>query len=577
LSLIIGLCSGPHDAAACLYDDYELLAAVPLERLTRNKAEGRRLPEEAIDELLAIAGAKRRDIEVVCLSRGHMPARYMSFAGPAHAARRRIQISLEALIGRERHAVLAREHFYAGTTETADVLKVPELLRGLGFRADGRVYAYNHHFAHSLPCLFHNPDWDEALLYTSDAGGDGISYSHRWLRNGKLIDVFGGDEWLVSKPRIDSIAYVYGAATEALGYKIGRHEGKLTGLAAWGEPTLYEALAKRFRIDKAGQIHSDFRSYRQVRSFVRSLAKGQRREDVSASVQRLVEDFTLRAVGILLETYPSRNLGVSGGLFANVRLNQKLIETGAIDRIFVYPAMSDQGLCTGGVLAYLLERDGLATWLGKRRPLESLYLGRDYSGAIDRHLEGLAGVRRLPGNPVDAAVEKLVDGEVVAIYTDRMEFGPRALGARSVLASPADAAINDELNQRMERSEFMPLAPYVALEDADLLFDIPAGAKETARFMTITCDVRPEWRDRIPAVVHVDGTARPQLVERDLNPLYYDILAGFKARTGLPALINTSFNVHEEPIIDTPAQCAKALLDDRVDYVVTTEGLYGRG
>jgi carbamoyltransferase len=355
LSLIIGLCSGPHDAAACLYDDYELLAAVPLERLNRNKGEGRRLPEEAIDELLAIAGAERREVEVVCLSRGHMPARYMTFAGPMHAARRRIQVWLEALIGRERHAVLAREHFYARTTETAGVLKGPELLRGLGFRADARVYAYNHHFAHSLPCLFHNPDWDEALLYTSDAGGDGVSYSHRWLRDGKLSDIFGGDEWLVRKPRIDSIAYVYGAATEALGYKIARHEGKLTGLAAWGEPTLYEALAKRFRIDKAGQIHSDFRSYRQVRSFVRSLAKGQRREDVSASVQRLVEDFTLRAVGILMETYPSRNLGVSGGLFANVRLNQKLIETGAVDRIFVYPAMSDQGLCAGGVLAYLLE------------------------------------------------------------------------------------------------------------------------------------------------------------------------------------------------------------------------------
>jgi carbamoyltransferase len=121
----------------------------------------------------------------------------------------------------------------------------------------------------------------------------------------------------------------------------------------------------------------------------------------------------------------------------------------------------------------------------------------------------------------------------------------------------------------------MPFAPVVAAADADLVFRLPRASRYAARFMTITCDVRPEWNERIPAVIHVDGTARPQLIERPANPLYFDILAAFKARTGLPVLINTSFNVHEEPIINAPEECAQALAEDRVDYVATGNGVYG--
>ena len=166
-------------------------------------------------------------------------------------------------------------------------------------------------------------------------------------------------------------------------------------------------------------------------------------------------------------------------------------------------------------------------------------------------------------------------GAVVGLYTNGMEYGPRALGARSILANPSDRSINDVLNTRLGRTEFMPFAPFVAAADADLVFRLPRASRYAARFMTVTCDVRPEWHKRIPAVIHIDGTARPQLIERPANPLYFDILQAFKARTGLPVLINTSFNVHEEPIINTPAECARALAEDRVDYVATENGVYG--
>jgi carbamoyltransferase len=261
-------------------------------------------------------------------------------------------------------------------------------------------------------------------------------------------------------------------------------------------------------------------------------------------------------------------------LFANVRLNRLLAETLPLDEMFVFPAMGDDGIAIGNALAFLLQRDGLGTWLRQRRRLDDMYFGRDYDGHIDDVLDGAAGVRRVAGDPVRVATDLIRANKVGAVYTGRMEFGPRALGNRSIVASPHAYAINDDLNKRLDRSEFMPFAPYVLGEDAERVFEITDTNRYAARFMTITCAVRPEWRDRIPAVVHVDGTARPQIVREDRNPLFAGILRRFRDTTGLPVLINTSFNVHEEPIVNRPEECLRALLDDRVDFVVTKRGVY---
>ncbi|WP_372424793.1 carbamoyltransferase C-terminal domain-containing protein [Salinarimonas chemoclinalis] len=577
MALILSISSTSHDAAVSLHDDYRTLAAVPLERVTRVKSDGRRLPHEAVAEALTIGGVGARDVDVLCLARGHMPARLMRFGHDLHGLRRRAQILLDRLAGRERGAVLKSELHTARTLDAARLLDAAALMAELGLRPDTRLHVYNHHLAHALPCLFHNPDWEDALLYTSDGGGDGVCYSIRSFRDGALETLYGGDEWVLKAPRVDSVALAYGYATEALGYKIQRHEGKLTGLAAWGEPVLRDRLRGHFRVDpETGEILSDFPSTRAMRRAIFAMAEGVSREDVSASVQDLAEETTLAAVRRLLERRRSRNLGVAGGLFANVKLNQRLVEEAGIDRLFVYPAMSDQGLPPGGALSYLLERDGLPRWLASRARLESVYLGRDFDAVVDAHLAAEPGLARVSDDPIGASVDALERREAVALYAGRMEFGPRALGARSVLAAPDDPSVNQTLNARMERSEFMPFAPFCAEEDADTIFDLPAGARYAAEFMTVTCRVRADWRERLAGVTHVDGTARPQVIRRALNPTYWDILAAWKARTGLPALINTSFNVHEEPIIDTPAQCARALLDDRVDAVATRRALYRR-
>jgi len=282
----------------------------------------------------------------------------------------------------------------------------------------------------------------------------------------------------------------------------------------------------------------------------------------------------LLSVGRLLKRHPARHLGVAGGVFANVRLNRVLVEKLGFEEIFVFPPMGDEGLPLGGSLVYLLQRDGMAHWLKQRRRLKDVYLGRDYTDVADGILSAIRGIRRLPSDPIEQTAKRLAAGEIGAIYTGRMEYGPRALGARSILANPSRRETHDLLNTRLDRTEFMPFAPVIAAEKASQVFDVSKLNAYACRFMTITCNVRPNWRDRIPAVVHVDGSARPQIIERESNPLYFDILTAFEKETGIPVLVNTSFNVHEEPIVNTPRECAQALLDRRIDFVVTQQAIY---
>ncbi len=569
--IILGIHPGYHEASAAVFDEYRMVSAVSLERLTRRKIDGGRVPIEAIDECLAIAGIERRDVDAVALGRAAFPWRYYNHFRGARLIEGKARLAL----GKEKHKSMERELVRYRLTDASSIFRADVFLADLGLRPDVSIGFFNHHLAHALPCLFHT-DWDEALLYTSDGGGDNVQYSHRVLRDGRLETLYGGDECLLTPMRTDSLGLAYGFATQALGYKINRHEGKLTGLAAYGEPAAYERLAARFSVDQAGQLQTDFANNTEMRRFVFEVAAGLEPADMAATVQAVLERFTLEAVRRLLDRHPVRYLGLSGGVFGNVRLNRLLAEETGVDEVFIYPPMSDQGLATGGVLQLLLERDGLDTWLDNRYRLSDLYLGRDFGPEADRRFASTPGLECVSETPVETSVELLAEGRIVALFTGGMEFGPRALGARSILATPADQSINDTLNERLGRTEFMPFAPVVAEEDAEAVFDLGPVKRYAARFMTITCAVRDEWRARIPAVVHVDGTARPQVIDRSPNPVYFDILARFKAKTGLPVLINTSFNVHEEPIINTPAECARALLDGRVDYVATAQAVYAR-
>ncbi|OYU44303.1 MAG: hypothetical protein CFE44_13670 [Burkholderiales bacterium PBB4] len=572
MSYILGISASGHDASACLYDGYHLIAAVPLERLTRVKSEGGRVPTEAIKEVLSIGGIEPRDLAAVALSRSHFPIRYFKHDGfpLAHRVRR----GIETMTGGARTVPMAKEARVGSQADVGKIFHAEKFLRDQGLPEETPLYFYDHHFAHVLPTLFHSPDWQDALLFSADGGSETGYYSMRYFHDGRMDTVIGGEEMLFKDHPVSSLALAYGFATLALGYKINRHEGKLTGLAARGEPKGFEALRARFKVESSGEISTSFGTNQEMSAMIHTLAAGMSPEDMACTIQKLVEVVVMESMERMVKLHPTRHLGGSGGLFANVRLNQVLADSGLFDSVFVCPPMSDQGIAMGGVLQYLLERDGLPTWLGERRVLSDMYLGRDYTTAVDEVFGSHAQISGVSGDPIETCVDAIIAGDAVGIFTGRMEFGPRALGTRSIIAAPVEAGINDSLNARMDRSEFMPFAPVILEEHADEVLHLPPQSRYSARFMTITCQVREEWKSRIPAVVHVAGTARPQLISRDSNPLYYDILKAYYERTGIPVLVNTSFNVHEEPIINTPAECLKALVEDRVDAVVTTQGFY---
>jgi carbamoyltransferase len=566
---ILSFQSGLHDASAAAFDDYRLVAAVQEERLRREKGWGDDVPWLAIDDVLRIAGWGRNDVDAIALIRGVFPLHYFNF--PLH---REWWYALRKNLGRER---LNRDLSHASNRSGVaceQLFRTDRFLALNGFRSDVQLRFVNHHEAHALAALFYT-DWDDALVYTADGVGDNVSYSIRTLKDGRLECLFGGDDWLMvpHAPR-NSLATAYGHATIAAGFRMWRHEGKLTGLSARGEPALRDALARHFRLGADGLIASDFKSWRTMQKKISAICRGHSREIIAASIQKLVEDLISGAVGHWLERTKARRLALGGGLFANVRLNRLLAESLPVEEIFIFPAMADDGLAIGAGLCFLRDRDGLAPWLRHRRRLDNVYLGRDYDARIDVCLMDDARVRRLAGEPVAVATDLIESGKAGALYVGRMEFGPRALGARSIIANPTDPTINDRLNERLDRSDFMPFAPYVLEEDADRVFEITPVNRYAARFMTITCAVKPEWRARIPAVVHVDDTARPQIVRDADNPLFAAILRRFRDRTGVPVLINTSFNVHEEPIVNRPEECRQALVDGRVDFVATKQAVY---
>ena len=569
--LILTAHTGSHDAGAALFEDYNLLAAVQLERLTRYKCDGREHPDLAIDEVLSIAGKTRKNVDVAGFSRTEFPTIfYKNIRGV-----RWIREKYRKYVEKRTRRYMPPEFLRYNTTDINDIFKVDKFRHASGFRDGTKIFFYNHHEAHALAPLFYS-DWNEALLVTADAGGDSVNYSHRHFANGTLKTIYGGEECLLTPLPIDSIAYAYMTMTAALGFIPLRHEGKLTGLAAYGQSILAEKIAARFFVDRNGRITSNFRDYPEMVKFITGLAKDVSREDASASIQRVLESTMLRSIGTLLERTKARHLGLAGGVFANVRLNRLLAEKLPIDEIFIYPAMGDEGMPAGGALCHLLRRDGLPYWLSQRHSLRDLYFGRDYTNLIDDAMAAYPGIRRTNESSVDGAARRLNAGQLGAIYVGRMEYGPRALGARSILANPSRRETHDLLNTRLSRSEFMPFAPVIAAEKAAMVFDVNSVNAYACRFMTITCNVKPEWRNRIAAVVHVDGSARPQIIERETNPLYYGILNAFESESGIPVLVNTSFNVHEEPIVNKPSECIRALLDGRIDFVVTTQGIYER-
>ena len=557
MSVILGLASS-HDASACVLVDGALAAAVSLERITRRKNDGARLPLEALEHALEAAGVTRAQVDGVAAIHSFFPERYFR--------RESLAKELEARLVRLRRErrLNVNDQLTRLTTRgegIGDYFRREEFLAALGLRAGIPVRFYDHHATHAMAAAWYSGFADCAVLTIDGVGELNIHHTASTWSAARLQRLEKSD-LLGSSP-----GEFYEAVTEAMGFIPLRHEGKVLGLAAHGNARkLYGEFRKALRPNAAKNgFDSDFTgradAYAAREAYLEALVRAHPREEVAAAAQAVFEDAIVEVTRELLARTGKRTLAVNGGVFANVKLNQRLAALAELDRLFVFPAMSDTGNSVGAALFMMQEQKQPAT-------LRSVYWGSAWSDEDCAKALAAAGLKS-EKLPEDALVARAADaihaGRVVGWFQGRMEFGPRALGNRSMVGRATDAEINKTLNTRLARTEFMPFAPSVLEEHAAALFDDAAKSADCLPCMTITCNVKQEWRARIPAVVHVDGTARPQTVSKETNPLYWKLIEAYRARSGIPLVLNTSFNVHEEPIVCFPENAVQALVDDRID------------
>ncbi len=572
------------DASAALARDGEIVVAISEERLSRVKGQWG-YPWRSVNECLRIAGIRRQDVDFFSVVLNKFPSSY--FRRPS-----RVDECLEAwhrfrrgILGRPEDVTVTLTDFFdevrrAGATP--DGLFDWKRFHDDGFeKAQVRILDHHHAHAHSAAAF---SGFDEALVVTVDCVGPccaqheteahtlesifqqkllPLSHTTSAYRNGKLQRLHFTD--LDGSP-----GSFYGSVTQELGFVSPRHEGKVTGLAAWGKTTVLDEPFRRvlslskdkthFVSDQSGEKHGNISEAR--KAAIHKAAQGQSREEIAGSAQRVLEQTILGHVQWALQQTGLHNLALAGGVFGNVKLNQHLMELPEVDRIFVFPAMSDTGLSAAAAQIPAPNIPRIA--------VRDVYWGPEFSNAeIETLLKqgGFPYERLTPSDRPRRIAQLIADSKVVGLFQGRMEFGPRALGNRTILASPCDARINDDLNQRLSRSEFMPFAPSVLAERCEEIFENFKKGGHAAEFMTVTYTVREPWRAKIPAVVHVDGTARPQAVHREKNPRYYDILKAYETITSLPVVVNTSFNVHEEPIVCAPGEALQALREKRIDIL----------
>jgi carbamoyltransferase len=429
---------------------------------------------------------------------------------------------------------------------------------------NAQMHRVEHHLTHAASS-YYTSGFEKALVVTGDAWGDFVS----------TMLCIGEGKKLTPVHRCyypNSLGHYYQSLTNWLGFRGGRHEGKVLGLAAFGDPNspVYDRI-KDMLVCEDLDIHAPFMMGKLwhknlpfgKKCLMRDLVENYKREDIAAAFQRRFEEVVTQLISNALDRFEVDSVCLAGGIFANVKLNQRIFEVPGVSRIYIFPNMGDGGVCAGGALYYDINQNGS---IGSALP--HAYLGPAFS---EKQMEKALRDKGVEFNyhaDIEVKVaELLMNNKVVARFNGAMEYGPRALGNRSILYPATDPAVNKWLNDRLKRTEFMPFAPVTLIEEAVRCYKNLHGAEYPARFMTITFDCTDFMRRKSPAAVHVDGTARPQLIDEQTNQSYYRIVHEYYKRTGIPSVVNTSFNMHEEPIVCTPEDAIRAFQLGHLDYL----------
>ncbi len=579
---ILGLSAFYHDSAAALVSDGIILAAAQEERFTRKKFDAR-FPATSIRACLEMAKLKAADIDLVAF-----------YDDP--------ELKLDRLVSTHlHHAPFGFSGFWRAARALFGGKANQEALLVAGLRdVDPSVpwhekISFNkHHLSHAAGAFFPSP-YESAAVLTMDGVGE---WATTTIAHGQ-----GKDLQILKEIRFPhSVGLLYAAFTDYLGFKVNSDEYKVMGLAPYGEPRFRDLILERLvHVDADGAFTMDMRYFayhvgnRMVNDRFGDVF-GQRRRrkdepltpfhmDVAASLQAATEEIIARLAAHALAITGERRLCLSGGVALNCVANGKLLHLPGLDGLWIQPAAGDAGSALGAALSMHYALGGKRTLQGRDGMAGSL-LGPGYTqDQIDNALSGAGLAAQQYDSDASlcaAVVDLLASGKVVGWFQGRMEFGPRALGARSILGDPRNASLQRALNLKVKfRESFRPFAPIVLEEHAAEWFDL----KGESPYMLIVAPVAASRRlpidpvlaqlsgtdrlevirSQIPAVTHVDYSARVQTVDRDRNPMLRLLLETFQAKTGCPALINTSFNVNEEPIVCSPDDAIRCFLSTNID------------
>ncbi|CAL8480699.1 carbamoyltransferase [Caballeronia sp. S22] len=565
----LGINAVYHDSAAALVRDGVVIAAAEDERFTHVKHAKRpvpfstwQLPFDAIDYCLKEAGIELADVDHVAYS--YDP---QLFSGMPKDPKASIALPL-----------VPSEHVSSNPSESPwDPLFLSyivnakrQLLDGAphhlkrrfasGGRAPRFAWHYvDHHLCHEASAFLAAP-FDDTAVLTMDGRGEGVTTSLGQFVNGEYMRLKQ-----VELPH--SLGLLYEAVTGYLGFLHSSDEYKVMALASFGKPAYVDRFREIVKYCNDGSYTVD--APRLVERFGPPRERGgpltQHHFDIAHSLQVVLEETALELVKWLHARTGLPNLAMAGGVALNCVMNARLRDRGPFAEVWVQPAAGDAGTALGAALWTDYRERAKAGDRSRKWRMDHAYLGPAFDDdEIEAFLKWTRAPYRRLADVASETADLLAQNRVIGWYQGRTEFGPRALGARSILASPVDASMQARLNEIKDREDFRPVAPVVMEEHAgDWFVDA-----RVAPFMLFVFDVRPEMKSRIPAVTHIDGTARVQTVNRSQHPLYYDLLAAFKARTGVPVLVNTSFNTRGEPMVNTPRDALESFWTSPLDALV---------
>lgn len=561
--IVLGINYFFHDTSACIVADGKVVAMLEEERFTRRKHTDE-FPVRAIAACLELAGIAPGDVDHIAVS--IQPAKDWSAKlayGLAHLPQARSFVRHEVW-----NAFFKQRTFKRWYREAYGHARRPP-----------PVHFVPHHAAHAAGSFFASP-YEDAAILSLDGSGE---WATAFMGIGRGVQVGTLQESFFPM----SLGSFYEAATEFCGFKPNYDEGKTMGLAPFGDPTVHAAkVGELARIDDDGRIRIDLSHFsyqfwgkqrcgeRFHRSFGLPRRPGEAFADhhyhVAAAFQFGLEECALKLCRILRQRTGARHLVIAGGVALNSVMNGRILREAGFDDIYVMPAAGDNGTAIGAALQVCHTRLGLPRAAVHDDP----YLGTAHSDAA---IEALLRQCKLPytrhRDIASVAAGLLAEGNILGWLQGRMEIGPRALGNRSILANPAFPDMKDKINAEVKHREaYRPFAPSTPVESKDRFFDIKGGSP----FMLKVCDVLPHMKTRIPAITHVDGSARLQTVESRINPLYHDLLTKFGRITDVPVLLNTSFNVQGEPIIESPLQALRCFFSTGLDYLAMGSFLVGK-